>query len=301
MKRIFLYLVTNLAVLVVLGVVLSAVTAYLATRGIYWNIPGLDQRNSVVGVLVIAAVFGFGGAFISLAMSKWLAKVTTGARIIDEPRSSAEQWLRNTVRRLARQAQIGEPEVAIYESPVPNAFATGMSRNKALVAVSTGLLDAMTQDQIEAVLGHEVSHVANGDMVTLALIQGTVNTFVIVAARVVGGIVDRSVFRTERGYGPGYFLTVLVAEIVFGILASLIVLWFSRRREFRADAGGAYLAGRNKMIGALQALQQTYNETALPSQFKAFGISGGLGSGVRLLFSSHPPLEARIKALQESK
>jgi heat shock protein HtpX len=222
----------------------------------------------------------------------------TGARVITQPTSQAERWLVDTVQRQAREAGIGMPEVAIYDSPEPNAFATGMNRNNALVAVSTGLLNGMRPEEVEAVLGHEVSHVANGDMVTLALIQGVVNTFVIFIARVVGHLVDRVVFRTERGYGPGFWITTIVAEIFLGILASLIVMWFSRRREFRADAGGARLAGREKMIGALRRLQQQAAGTRLPEQLEAFGISGRRASGFKRLFMSHPPLDERIGALQ---
>jgi heat shock protein HtpX len=261
----------------------------------------LDERGvdlDLNALLIFASLFGFGGAFISLAISKFSAKRMTGARVITQPTSQAERWLVDTVQRQAREAGIGMPEVAIYDSPEPNAFATGMNRNNALVAVSTGLLNGMRPEEVEAVLGHEVSHVANGDMVTLALIQGVVNTFVIFIARVVGHLVDRVVFRTERGYGPGFWITTIVAEIFLGILASLIVMWFSRRREFRADAGGARLAGREKMIGALRRLQQQAAGTRLPEQLEAFGISGRRASGFKRLFMSHPPLDERIQALQ---
>jgi heat shock protein HtpX len=252
-------------------------------------------------LLVFAAVIGFGGSFISLAMSKWSAKFLTGAKVIDNPRSDVELWLVTTVQRQANQAGIGIPDVAVYDSPDVNAFATGMSRNNALVAVSTGLLANMRRDEAEAVLAHEVSHVANGDMVTLALIQGVINTFVILLARVIGHVVDRVVFKTERGHGPAFWITTIVAEIVLAVLASIIVMWFSRRREFRADAGGAALAGREKMIAALQRLQTKYEPSALPDQIKAFGISGGQGLGLKRLFMSHPPLSERIEALRNAQ
>jgi heat shock protein HtpX len=291
MKRIFLFLVTNLAVIVVLSITLRlfGVERILDEQG-----TGLDYNN----LLVFAAVFGFGGAFISLAISKWTAKRFTGARVIIEPADHTEQWLLETVRRQAQQAGIGMPEVAIYDAPDVNAFATGMSRNKALVAVSTGLLQAMSQDEAEAVLAHEVSHVANGDMVTLALIQGVVNTFVIFLSRVIGQIVDRVVFKTERGHGPAFWITAIIAELVLGILASTLVMWFSRRREFRADAGAAGLAGTQKMIAALKRLQQSVNQPHLPDQLAALGIAGGIGHGIKRLFMSHPPLEQRIAALR---
>jgi heat shock protein HtpX len=291
MKRVALFLATNLAVIVVLSITLRllGVESILDERGVDLDLNAL---------LIFASLFGFGGAFISLAISKFSAKRMTGARVITQPTSQAERWLVDTVQRQAREAGIGMPEVAIYDSPEPNAFATGMNRNNALVAVSTGLLNGMRPEEVEAVLGHEVSHVANGDMVTLALIQGVVNTFVIFIARVVGHLVDRVVFRTERGYGPGFWITTIVAEIFLGILASLIVMWFSRRREFRADAGGARLAGREKMIGALRRLQQQAAGTRLPEQLEAFGISGRRASGFKRLFMSHPPLDERIGALQ---
>jgi len=290
MKRVLLFVVTNLAIIVVLGVVLNllGVGRILDEQGV-----GLDLYN----LLVFAAVFGFGGAFISLAISKWTAKRLTGARVIDRPASQAEAWLVTIVKRQAEQAGIGMPEVAIYDSPDVNAFATGMRRNSALVAVSTGLLRAMDEAEAEAVLAHEVSHVANGDMVTLALIQGVVNTFVIVLSRVVGHLVDRVVFKTERGHGPAFFITSILAQMVFGVLASIIVFWFSRQREFRADAGAAGLAGRDKMIAALQRLQKSVSQP-LPDQMASFGISGSRGSGLRRLFMTHPSLEERITALQ---
>jgi heat shock protein HtpX len=294
MKRIFLFLVTNLAVLVVLSISLRllGVESILDQQGVDLNINSL---------LVFAAVFGMGGAFISLAISKWTAKRLTGARVIEQPGNPTEAWLVQTVRRQAQEAGIGMPEVAIFDSPQVNAFATGMMRNNALVAVSTGLLRSMNQDEAEAVLGHEISHVANGDMVTLALIQGVINTFVIVLSRVVGHLVDRVVFKTERGHGPAFWVTAVIAELVLAILASIIVMWFSRQREFRADRGGATLAGRHKMIAALQRLKAAHEPAALPDQMAAFGIAGGIGQGLKRLFMSHPPLEERIAALQTTQ
>jgi heat shock protein HtpX len=291
MKRVLLFLITNLAIILVLGVVLSllGVDRILDEQGV-----GLDLTN----LLIFAAVFGFGGSFISLALSKWTAKRLTGARVIQSPGNHTEAWLVNAVKRQAERAGIGMPEVAIYDSPDVNAFATGMRRNQALVAVSTGLLQAMKEEEAEAVLAHEVSHVANGDMVTLALIQGVVNTFVIFLSRVVGHLVDRVVFKTERGHGPAFYITSFMAQMVFGIIASIIVLWFSRQREFRADAGAAALAGREKMIAALQRLQQSASQP-LPDQMASFGIYGSRGRGLRRLFTTHPTLEERIAALRE--
>jgi len=293
MMRIFLFLATNAAILVLISIVfqLFGFEGILAQNGVDLNLQAL---------LVMSAVIGFGGSFISLAMSKFLAKRSMGVRVIERPGNSSEQWLVATVQRQAQQAGIGMPEVGIFDAPEPNAFATGMSRNNALVAVSTGLLRNMSSDEVEAVLGHEVTHVSNGDMVTMGLIQGVINTFVIFLSRVIGHVVDRVVFKTERGYGPAYFIVSIVAQIFLSILASMIVMWFSRRREFRADAGGASLAGRGKMIGALQALQRQHEPHDLPGEFAAFGISGGIGSGVKKLFMSHPPLEERIAALQSS-
>jgi len=290
MKRILLFLATNLAIMIVLSISLRVlgVESILDQQGVDLNLNSL---------LIFAAVFGMGGSFLSLAMSKWTAKRFTGARVIERPANEAEQWLVATVQRQARQAGIGMPEVAIYDSPDVNAFATGASRNKALVAVSTGLLRSMSRDEAEAVLGHEVSHVANGDMITLALIQGVVNTFVIFLSRVIGHLVDRVVFKTERGHGPAFWVTAIVAELVLGVLASIIVMWFSRQREFRADQGGATLAGRQKMIAALERLKQRMPQP-LPDQLAAFGISGGIGHGLKRLFMSHPPLEERIAALK---
>jgi heat shock protein HtpX len=288
MKRIFLFLATNMAIVLVLSI-----TMRLLGVEPYLNAQGLNLGS----LLIFAAVMGMGGSFISLAISKWTAKKSVGAQVIETPRTPEEIWLVNTVRRQAESAGIGMPEVAIYDSPEVNAFATGMNKNNALVAVSTGLLRNMTRDEAEAVLGHEVSHVANGDMVTLALIQGVVNTFVMFLSRVIGHAVDRIVFKTERGHGPAFFVTMIVAELVLGILASLIVMWFSRRREFRADHGGATLAGRQKMVAALQALQRLH-PAPLPDKMAAFGISGGMGGGLKRLFMTHPPLEERIAALQ---
>jgi heat shock protein HtpX len=288
MKRIFLFILTNIAILLVLSIVLRMLGA-----GNFLTKEGLDIR----GLLVFCAVFGMGGSFLSLLISKWIAKRAVGAQVIEQPRNAAEQMLVETVRRHAQVAGIGMPEVAIFESPEPNAFATGARRDAALVAVSTGLLRRMDRAQLDAVLGHEITHIANGDMVTLALIQGVVNTFVLFLARVIGYVVDRAVFRTERDVGPGYFITVIVAQIVFGILASIIVMWFSRQREFSADAGGARLAGRDKMIAALEALKGPQGPSQLPEQLAAFGIRGGAARFGRL-FMSHPPLDERIAALR---
>lgn len=291
MKRVFLFLVTNIAVILVLSIVVKLL--------------GVDQVLSASGInytslLIFAAVIGFGGSFISLAMSKWMAKRSTGAQVIMQPRSDAEIWLTNTVQKHASQAGIGMPEVAVFESDSPNAFATGMNKNKALVAVSTGLLRTMKRDEVEAVLGHEISHVANGDMITLSLIQGVVNTFVIFLSRIVGYFVDRVILKNEEGHGIGFFMTNIVAQIVFGILASIIVMWFSRKREYLADAGGAKLAGAGSMIAALESLRRSAIEP-LPGQMKAFGIAGKPStSGLKLLFMTHPPLEDRIEALKRS-
>jgi len=291
MMRIALFLATNAAILVLISIVfqLFGIEGILAENGVDLNLQAL---------LVMSAVIGFGGSFISLAMSKFLAKRSMGVKIIEQPASSSEQWLVSTVKRQAEQAGIGMPEVGIFDSPEPNAFATGMNRNNALVAVSAGLLQNMDADEVEAVLGHEITHVSNGDMVTMGLIQGVINTFVIFLSRVIGHVVDRVVFKTERGYGPAYYITSIVAQIFLSILASMIVMWFSRRREFRADAGGASLAGRDKMVAALQALQRGSKPHDLPGEFAAFGISGGLGTGIKKLFMSHPPLDERIAALR---
>ena len=290
MKRIALFLVTNLAVILVLSIVLNLV----------YTMFGIN-RSSMGGLLVLAAVFGFGGSLISLFMSKWMALRSTGAQVIEQPRNATEKWLLDTVARQAQSAGIGMPQVAIYNAPDMNAFATGANRNNALVAVSTGLLNNMNADEAEAVLGHEISHVANGDMITLTLIQGVVNTFVIFLARLIAGAID-NVMRNnnEEGQGLGgfaYMGIVMVLEMVFGVLASVIVMWFSRQREYRADAGGANLAGRQKMIAALQRLQNNM-EPQLEGSLMAFGISGK--HGVAEWFMSHPPLEKRIAALQQA-
>jgi len=287
-SRIALFLATNLAVLVLAGIVMS--------------ILGVNP-NQMSGLLVMAAIFGFGGSLISLLLSKTMALRATGAQVIEQPRNEAEQWLVATVRRQAQNAGIGMPQLAIYDAPEINAFATGANRNNALVAVSTGLLRAMNRDEAEAVLGHEVSHVANGDMVTMALLQGVLNTFVIVLARVVGGIVDSflSGNREGEGRGFGYYIIVMVLEVVFGLFATMIAMWFSRRREFRADAGGANLAGRHKMIAALERLNAQHAQSTLPAQVEAFGIAGGIGQGMKRLFLSHPPLEQRIAALRAAQ
>lgn len=291
MQRIFLFLATNIAVLLVLSVTmrLLGLEGILDAQGV-----NLDYN----ALLVFAGVIGFAGSFISLAMSKFMAKRMTGARVIEQPSTPAESWLLETVRRQAREAGIGMPEVAVYDAPEPNAFATGARRNAALVAVSTGLLRGMKKEEVEAVLAHEVSHVANGDMITMALMQGVVNTFVIFISRIVGHFVDRVVFKNERGYGPGYWISVIVAEIFLGILASMLVMWFSRRREFHADAGAARLASRDKMVAALQRLKGGEGQSTLPDQMEAFGISGRRAGGLKRLFMSHPPLDERIDALR---
>jgi len=291
MKRIALFLITNLAVLVVLSIVLSllGVDSLLAENGVDLDLQAL---------LIFSAVIGMSGSFISLAMSKWSAKRMTGAQVITQAQNKTQQWLLETVARQASQAGIKMPEVAIYQSADVNAFATGMSRNNALVAVSSGLIENMKMDEAEAVLAHEVSHVANGDMVTLALIQGVVNTFVIFASRVVGHIVDRVILKNDRGHGIGFFVSSMIAQVVFGILASAIVMYFSRVREFKADAGAAELAGSQKMVAALQRLQMIHQPSRLPDQMAAFGINGGFADGFKKLFLSHPPLEERIAALQ---
>ncbi|WP_295939234.1 protease HtpX [uncultured Xanthomonas sp.] len=285
-NRIVLFLITNLAVLVLAGIVMSVF--------------GVNP-NQMGGLLVMAAIFGFGGSLVSLLLSKFMAKRATGAQVITEPRNHTERWLLQTVQRQAQAAGIGMPEVAVYDGSEINAFATGANRNNALVAVSTGLLQNMTEDEAEAVLGHEISHIANGDMVTMALLQGVLNTFVIVLARVVGGVVDSYLSGNRDGRrGLAYYAIVMVLELVFGLFATMIAMWFSRYREFRADAGGASLAGRAKMIAALQRLELNHGQSTLPSQVQAFGIAGGLGQGLRKLFMSHPPLSERIATLRAS-
>jgi heat shock protein HtpX len=290
MKRIALFLATNLAIIVLLSIVLRllGVESILDAQGVDLNLGAL---------LVFAAVVGFTGSLFSLFISKWTAKRMMGVRVITQPANSTEAWLLGAVQRQAQQAGIGMPEVGVFDSPQPNAFATGARRDAALVAVSTGLLQSMSQKEAEAVLAHEVSHVANGDMVTLALIQGVVNTFVVFFARIIGHTVDRVVFRTEEGHGPAFWITTIVAEIVLGLFATMIVMWFSRQREFRADAGGAHLAGRQAMIGALERLQQRH-AGPLPDKMAAFGISGGVASGLKKLFMTHPPIEERIAVLR---
>lgn len=283
-SRIALFLMTNLAVLVLAGIVMSVL--------------GVNP-NQMSGLLVMAAIFGFGGSFVSLLLSKWMAKRSTGAVVIAQPRNDTERWLLQTVERQARAAGIGMPEVAVYDGPEVNAFATGANRNNALVAVSTGLLHHMSEEEAEAVLGHEIAHVANGDMVTMALLQGVLNTFVIVLARVVGGVIDSAMSGNREGGGRGfaYYIIVFVLEMVFGIFATMIAMWFSRHREFRADAGGAQLAGRQKMIAALERLKVNHGQSTLPTQIAAFGIAGATA---KKLFMSHPPLDERIAALRAS-
>ena len=291
MKRVLLLVATNVAI-----VVLLSITARVLGLDRYLEANGSLNLQSL---LVFCAIFGFGGAFVSLAISKWMAKFSTGAQVITQPRNQAEAWLLDTVARQAQAAGIKMPEVAVYDSPELNAFATGPSRNNALVAVSTGLLHNMRPDEVEAVLAHEVSHVANGDMVTLTLIQGVVNTFVMFIARIVGNVVDKLVFKNEEGHGPAFYVTTIVAELVLGVLASIIVMWFSRQREFRADAGAAKLVGAAPMINALERLKLNAEGGALPDGVKALGISGG--PAFMKLFMSHPPLDERIAALRASR
>ena len=290
MKRIFLFLMTNLAILVVISITLRL----LGVDRILNESGGINFN----ALLIMSMVMGFAGSLISLFISKWMAKRSVGAQVITAPSNATEKWLFNTVKRQAERAGIGMPEVAIYDSPEINAFATGWNRNNALVAVSTGLMNNMTQDEAEAVLAHEISHVANGDMITLTLIQGVVNTFVIFFSRIIGYVVDRMVFKVERGTGPAFFIVSMIAQVVLGILANMIVMWFSRHREFHADAGGANLAGKHKMIAALERLKLNHEESALPKSVAAFGISGG--SAFSRLFMTHPPLEERIEALRRA-
>ncbi len=294
MKRVGLFLLTNIAIIFVLNISMRLLgfEGYLDAQGVDLNLNSL---------LIFAFVFGMGGSFISLLISKWSAKRMTGARVIEQPANSTESWLVNTVQSQAQRAGIGMPEVAIFDSPQPNAFATGANRNSALVAVSTGLMQQMNQDEVEAVLAHEITHVANGDMVTLTLIQGVVNTFVIFLSRVIGHTVDRVVFKNERGHGIAFWITTIVAELVLGILAGIIVMWFSRQREYRADAGGAGLAGRGSMIAALERLKAAHEQPELPDKLAAFGVSGKTSGGFSSLFLSHPPLDQRIQALRESR
>ncbi len=288
MKRIFLFLATNMAIVLVLSLTMRilGVEPYLTANGL-----------NLTSLLIFAAVMGFGGSLISLAISKWMAKKSMGVRVIETPSNSTEFWLVDTVKKYAADAGIGMPEVGIFDTAEANAFATGMNKNNALVAVSSGLLQAMTREEAEAVIGHEIAHVANGDMVTLALIQGVVNTFVMFLSRVIGYVVDKVVFKTERGTGPAFFVTMIIAELILGVLASIIVMWFSRQREFRADRGGASLAGKQNMIGALERLGSLH-PAPLPEKMAAFGISGSGASGIKRLFMTHPPLEERIAALR---
>lgn len=293
MLRIVLFLATNFAILLVLGIAMQVlgIDDMLAASGSGFN---------TQGILAFSMLFGFGGAFMSLAMSKFLAKRGMGVQIIEQPGNETERWLVSTVERFAKQSNIGMPEVGIFNQAQPNAFATGMSRNNALVAVSTGLLSQMDRDEVEAVLGHEIAHVANGDMITMGLLQGVLNTFVIFLSRLGGYIVDRVILKNQRGHGIGYFVTTIVFQILLSILASVIAMWFSRRREFRADEGGAQLAGKSKMIRALRRLQQVHEPQDLEGEFAAFGISGRR-SGFSELFLSHPPLEKRIKHLESQQ
>ena len=290
MKRIFLFVATNLAILVVISITLRLL--------------GVDRIMNQSGginfnaLLVMSMVMGFAGSLISLFLSKWMAKRSVGAQVIETPSNATEQWLFSTVKRQSEKAGIGMPEVAIYDSPDINAFATGWNRNNALVAVSTGLMNNMTQDEAEAVLGHEISHVANGDMITLTLIQGVVNTFVIFFSRIIGYVVDRMILKNERGEGPAFFIVSMIAQLVLGVLANMIVMWFSRHREFHADTGGANLAGRQKMIAALERLKLNHEQAALPQSVAAFGISGG--GAFSKLFMTHPPLDERIEALRRA-
>jgi len=291
MKRIFYFLVTNLAIVLVLSITmrLLGVEPFLNANGLNLN-----------SLLIFAAVMGFGGAFISLAISKWSAKKMSGAVTIENPKTPNEIWLINIVKKQSEAVGIQMPEVAIFNSPVVNAFATGMSRNSSLVAVSSGLLEMMTKDEAEAVLGHEISHIANGDMVTLTLIQGVVNTFVLFFSRVIGYTVDKVIFKTRQGTGPAFFITMIISELLLGVLASIVVMWFSRQREYQADFGGGQLAGKQKMIAALQRLKIQYESSTLPKSIAALGISGEQGIGLKELFSTHPSLDDRIARLQQS-
>jgi heat shock protein HtpX len=291
MKRIFYFLVTNLAIVFVLSITmrLLGVEPFLNANGLNLN-----------SLLIFAAVMGFGGAFISLAISKWSAKQMSGAVTIDNPKTPDEIWLMDIVKKQSSTVGIQMPEVAIFNSPVVNAFATGMSRDSSLVAVSSGLLEMMTKDEAEAVIGHEISHIANGDMVTLTLIQGVVNTFVLFFSRIIGYTVDKVIFKTRQGTGPAFFITMIISELLLGVLASIVVMWFSRQREYRADIGGGQLAGKQKMIAALKRLKAQYESSALPKSIAALGISGEQGMGFKELFSTHPSLDDRIARLQQN-
>lgn len=291
MKRIFYFLVTNLAIVLVLSITmrLLGVEPFLNANGLNLN-----------SLLIFASIMGFGGAFISLAISKWSAKQMSGAVTIENPKTPDEVWLMNIVKKQSQVVGIQMPEVAIFNSPVVNAFATGMSRDSSLVAVSSGLLEMMTKDEAEAVIGHEMSHIANGDMVTLTLIQGVVNTFVLFFSRVIGYTVDKVIFKTREGTGPAFFITMIISELLLGVLASIVVMWFSRQREYRADLGGGQLAGKQKMIAALKRLKAQYESSALPKSIAALGISGEQGMGLKELFSTHPSLDDRIARLQQN-
>ena len=291
MKRVFYFLITNLAIVLVLSITmrLLGVEPFLNANGLNLN-----------SLLIFAALMGFGGSFISLAISKWSAKRMSGAVTIENPKTPNEIWLINIVKKQSQAVGIQMPEVAIFNSPIVNAFATGMSRDSSLVAVSSGLLDMMTKDEAEAVIGHEISHIANGDMVTLTLIQGVVNTFVLFFSRVIGYTVDKVVFKTRQGTGPAFFITMIISELLLGVLASIVVMWFSRQREYRADFGGGQLAGKQKMIAALQRLKAQYESSALPKSIAAVGISGEQGIGLKELFSTHPSLDDRIARLQQN-
>lgn len=292
MRRVFYFLITNIAILVVLSAALRilGVEPYLTQQGINYQ-----------SLLVFAAIFGMGGSFISLALSKWMAKRLTGAKVIASPSNETEAWLVRTVADLAKKSGIGAPEVAVYPAEDMNAFATGMKRNKALVAVSVGLMRKMDRDQVRAVLAHEIGHVANGDMITLALMQGVVNTFVIFLSRVLGHAVDRIVFKNERGHGPAFWITSIVAELLLAALASIVVLWFSRKREYRADSSAASMVGKKPMMSALEALKASIRLPHLPDEMAAFGISGKKRGGLAALFATHPDLDDRIRALAESR
>ena len=289
MARIFYFLITNLAIVFILSITMS-----IFGFGGYLEANGINYQN----LLIFTACFGFGGAFISLAMSKWTAKKMSGAKVIQNPSTEIEQWLTTTIKKQAEQVGISMPEVAIFPSEQLNAFATGMSKNSSLVAVSQGLLNHMSRDEVEAVLAHEISHIANGDMVTLTLIQGVVNTFVMFLSRVIGHTVDKVVFKTRNGVGPAFYITMIFAEIILGVLASTIVMWFSRQREYRADEGGAQLSSKENMIQALEKLKSFYTPSTLPKQMTAFGVSGNKQSVFMELFASHPPLEKRIAHLR---
>ena len=291
MKRVFYFLVTNLAIVLVLSITmrLLGVEPFLNANGLNLN-----------SLLIFVAVMGFGGAFISLSISKWSAKKMSGAVTIEHPKTPDEIWLVNIVKKQSEAVGIQMPEVAIFQSPMVNAFATGMSRNSSLVAVSSGLLEMMTKDEAEAVIGHEISHIANGDMVTLTLIQGVVNTFVLFFSRVIGYTVDKVVFKTRQGTGPAFFITMIISELLLGVLASIVVMWFSRQREYRADFGGGQLAGTQKMIAALQRLKMQHEESALPKSMAALGVSGNQGMGLKAFFSTHPSLDSRIARLKQS-